>query len=87
MSQKYHAIVHDEVLYWFDILQNNTIDNISKITKVHRDKVRKILDEKYPIDKDFLDKPDSQDKQYDIPTTLNGSGIPCTALLEVPAIL
>ena len=52
MSQKYNSIVHDEVLYWFDLLHNNTIDNISKITKVERDKVRKILDKKYSFKND-----------------------------------
>lgn len=46
MSRQYNRIVIDEVMYWFDILQNNTIDNISEKTGIKRDKVRKILDKK-----------------------------------------
>lgn len=44
---KYQDIHHDEVNYWYDILQNNTIDNISSITKIGRDKVRQILDNRF----------------------------------------
>jgi len=47
MPKPYNPIVNDEVLYWFDVLENNSIDNISNITDIHRDKVRKILEEKY----------------------------------------
>jgi len=47
MSKQYNTIVIDEVLYWFNILQNNSIDNISNICGVERDKVRKVLDEKF----------------------------------------
>lgn len=43
MSKQYNKIVIDEVLYWFDILQENTIDNISDITGIHRNKVGEIL--------------------------------------------
>lgn len=47
MSKQYDPIVVDEVLYWFDVLQDNSIDNISKHTKIERDKVRKVIDERY----------------------------------------
>lgn len=43
MSQQYNPIVNDEILYWFDVLQDNSLNNISNITGIHRDKVRKVL--------------------------------------------
>ena len=33
-------------MYWFDVLQNNSLKNISEITGIHKDKVRKVLDSK-----------------------------------------
>ena len=53
MSKKYNDIVHDEVMYWFDLLQENSIENISKITGIHYDKIRKILDSRYKPNKPF----------------------------------
>lgn len=47
MSKQYNPICKDEVLYWFDVLQYNTIDNISSITNIGRDKVREILDHRF----------------------------------------
>lgn len=44
MGLRYDDIVVDEVNYWFDVLQDNSLDNISNTTGVHPDKVRKILD-------------------------------------------
>ncbi len=47
MSKPYDAIVIDEVIYWFDLLQDNSIDNIAKTTGIERDKVRKVLDARF----------------------------------------
>lgn len=47
MSKPYDPIVIDEVMYWFDVLQDNSIDNISKVSGVERDKVRKVIDAHY----------------------------------------
>tara|TARA_Y100000815_G_scaffold274918_1_gene310636 strand:+ start:9408 stop:9563 length:156 start_codon:yes stop_codon:yes gene_type:complete len=46
MADRYHPITTDIVLYWFDVLQDNSLKNISKITGIHKDKVRKVLDNK-----------------------------------------
>lgn len=47
MPKQYNPIVKDEVLYWFDVLQDNSISNISSITEIQPDKVRKVLEERY----------------------------------------
>lgn len=44
---RYPEITKDEVMYWFDMLQNNSIRNISTVTGIHKDKVRKIIDNRF----------------------------------------
>jgi hypothetical protein len=46
MADRYNDISKDEIMYWFDVLQNNSLNNISEITGIHKDKVRKVLDNK-----------------------------------------
>ena len=46
MEDRYHDIIKDEIMYWFDVLQNNSLNNISEITGIHKDKVRKVLNNK-----------------------------------------
>ena len=48
MSKRYNDIVHDEVLFWFDILEDNSLRSISEVTGIHMDKVRKIINQRYP---------------------------------------
>jgi len=55
MSQQYNPIVIDEVMYWFDILENKSIDNIAAQCGVQRDKVRKVLDDKFALNLDIYD--------------------------------
>ncbi len=64
MSKQYDPIVVDEVLFWFDVLQDNSIDNISATTEIERDKVRKILDERF--DKVIERFDDPTDKKQEI---------------------
>lgn len=47
MGKRYHNIVTDEVLYWFDVLQDKSIKSISEASGIDKNKVRKILDLKY----------------------------------------
>ena len=47
MSKQYHPIATDEVNYWFDVLQDNSLGNITKITGIKKDKVSKILNERF----------------------------------------
>lgn len=47
MSKPYNLICIDEVIYWFDILQDNSLDNISKVTGIQRMKVKQILDDRF----------------------------------------
>lgn len=47
MPQQYNPIVTDEVLYWFDVLQDNSINNIAMVSSVDRNKVREILHNKF----------------------------------------
>lgn len=47
MPKRYNPIAQDEVMYWFDILQDNSINNICSITGIRRDKIRKIIHKKY----------------------------------------
>lgn len=55
--QTYHPITTDEVLYNFDTLQDNSIDNIANVTGFHRNKVREILDLRFNNIKEvFVDK-------------------------------
>lgn len=46
-NRKYHKAIKDEVLFYFDILSDNSLDNIASIMDIDRDKVRKILNERY----------------------------------------
>jgi len=64
MSKQYDPIVVDEVMYWFHVLQDNSIDNISDTTEIERDKVRKILDERF--DKVIERFDDPTDKKQEI---------------------
>lgn len=40
-NMKYSDIHIEEIKYWFDVLQDNTIDNIAKVTGFGRDFIRK----------------------------------------------
>jgi len=42
-NQKYDPINKEEVLFLFDVLQDNTIDNIRNHTGYGRDFIRKVL--------------------------------------------
>ena len=42
-----YPISKDEVMYWFDILQNNSVKNIAKITGIGRERVRRYITERY----------------------------------------
>ena len=44
MCKQYDDIVIDEVMYWFDVLQDNSLRNIANTMGIERDKVRKVLD-------------------------------------------
>ena len=46
-NKKYHDAVKDEVLFYFDILNDNSLINISRFTGIEMDKVRKCIDERY----------------------------------------
>lgn len=47
MPKQYDPIVLDEVMYWFDILQNNSLDGISEVSGIDRNKVQQVLDAKF----------------------------------------
>lgn len=47
MPKPYSDICSDEVRYWFDVLQDNSIDNISDVTSIHRNKVQQLLSEQF----------------------------------------
>ncbi len=44
---KYSWIHREEVLYWHDILQNNSNVNISNESGIHLSQVNRILDKRY----------------------------------------
>lgn len=44
---KYPEITKDEVNYWFDVLEDNSLTGIQKVTGIHKDKISKILNERF----------------------------------------
>lgn len=47
MNIKYPTIVEDEIMYWFDILQDNRGTLISEITGIPLGKVDNVLSDKW----------------------------------------
>lgn len=41
---KYHSLIRDEILYLFDILSDNTIDNISNLTGADKNLTYRVLE-------------------------------------------
>ena len=47
MSKPYNPIVIDEVMYWFDILQDNSFNNIHKVSGIEINKIQDVLDNRF----------------------------------------
>jgi len=42
-----YPVAKDEALYWFDVLQNNSVNNIAKVTGIGRERVRRYITERH----------------------------------------
>lgn len=51
IDSELYPVNEDEVMYWFDILQDNTASNISKITGFDINYVHKVLNKYFNADR------------------------------------